>query len=139
MLRVQQLARVSSETGSDVPFREQALLHPQRPGASEGAQPAGRDVEIRLQQPLEFEQRFLIKNHRVQVGRGDSSFRQAVLRGMSRKALIPLDSGEALLLCCRYDAGVIEEACGAVVIESGYPEDVSATHWQNLLHAPARS
>ena len=74
-------------------------------------------VEIRLQDPLELDQRLLVEDDVVEVGGGDAGFRQAVPDGVPRVAEVVLLPGEPLLLSGGDDVAVLDQGGRAVVVE----------------------
>src|SRR5690606_12310938 len=87
-------------------------------------EPAGRQTEVCLQDPLELEQRLVVEAHVVEILDPDPPFPQAVLDRPRRERRVPLLAGEALLLRRRHDLAITHQARGAVMIERRDPETV---------------
>jgi len=74
------------------------FFHPQGHRLEERPKSGGRIVEISFQQPVELQQRFVIKADKVQLLGSDAGFLQAIARGIDREIVIVLDAGEAFFL-----------------------------------------
>src|SRR5690606_11446509 len=82
-----------------------------------------REREVRLQQPLEGEERLVVERDGVEVGGRDPAFAETVRDGVRRERRVVLEAGEALLLRRRHDPPVADEAGRGVVVETGEAED----------------
>jgi hypothetical protein len=111
-----------------------ALADPKGNGHQEGSQARGGIAEIAMQYAVKFQERFLIEGHQVQVGDGNAAFREAVFDGIGGEAGVVFLTGESLLLGSANDDAILHETGGAVVIKSGYTEDVH--RWIPLLGEP---
>ena len=103
---------------------KQLVLDPHGHGRGKAHKAPGRQGQIGLQQALEFEERFFVKNDMRQFGRGDAGLAQAILNRMAGKARIVLFAAEALFLSGGNDAALVDEAGCAVVIKGGDAQNV---------------
>ena len=115
--------RRPSQTAAQGPPHVQLVLEPQRHRQAKTAEPRRREGQVGLQQALELGQRFVIKGNIVQVLRRDSAFLQTIAESLRGECRIMLDPGEPLLLGRGDDPAVDHQSGGAVVIESGNPQD----------------
>jgi glycerol-3-phosphate O-acyltransferase len=127
MLRVENLSRESPESESDLSLGVEPLLHPEWTSPPEGSKTAWRDVEIRLEKPLELQEGLLIEDHGVERAGRDPRFRQTVLSGIAREPFVTLHPCKALFLGRRDDRVASQETGGAVVIECRDAENVPAS------------
>ena len=102
---------------------EQLLLQPHRQRDAEGGETAGREREVGLEQPLEFEERLVVEHHVVELGQPAAGLGHTIGDRARGKAGVVLLAGEALLLGGRNDAPVNHDGGSAVVIERRDPED----------------
>src|SRR5262249_44769420 len=107
-------------------FLEQFFLEPQRHRHAERTEAARRKGEIGLEQPIEFQERFVVEGDVIDLGDADAAGVKAIARGVMGKTRVVLLAGEALLLGGRHDAAVREQAGGAVVIKRRYAENAHA-------------
>src|SRR5215210_2074438 len=128
MLGKEQLPLVSAEPITDLPGGVQLFLHPERSGLEELPKAAGRDREIGLQNPLEFEQGLIVEPDMAHIGQGDARFSEAVLDCLRGKAWISLLPGKSFLLCRCQDLAIAKQASCAVMIEGGDPEGPAWRH-----------
>ena len=105
---------------------EQLFLQPQRNRHLEGAETCRRQRDIGLEQPLEFQERLVVENDMVDVGKPCARGFQTVADRMHRKRRIVLLAREAFFLRGRFDAAVLDQRGCAVVIEGG---DAENTHY----------
>ena len=100
-------------------FLEQLLAHPQRDGHLKGAQPRGSEGDVSFEQPLEFQERFVVENNVVEIGQARAGLGEAKFHGVSGEARIVLFASEALLLSGGDDIAIAHQRGCAVVIERG--------------------
>jgi hypothetical protein len=98
---------------------KQLLPNPQRQRHGEAAVTARRKREIRLQQPLELQERLLVEDHVIDVGCPEARVLQAEPDSLRREARIVAPPGESLLLRGGHDATVDDERGGTVVVVGG--------------------
>src|SRR5438093_9952375 len=130
MLGEQQWTSVVAQALSKRPLGVELLLHPERAGLKERTEAPWRDGEVSVENALEFEQGLIIEADEGKFGCLDPAGCQAVLDCPHRKSSLPLSPSEALLLGCRHDLSIAEQACGAVVVEGGDSE--KARWWHGL-------
>ena len=114
---------------------KQLFAQPHRHGGAEGAEATRRKGQISLQQPLEFEERLVIKGDAVDTARRNAGVGQAPADRVHRKAGIVLLAAEAFLLRGIDDRTVPDDRGGAVVVISGDAED---NHPQPALRTTCR-
>ncbi len=102
---------------------EQLLLDPEGHGHRERGEPARGEGEIRLEEPLEFQERLVVKDDVIQLVHRDPALAEAILDGVPRKARVVLGPAEALFLGRGHDPAVVDEGGGAVVVEGGDAKD----------------
>src|SRR6266487_2516431 len=119
---------VVAQGGADVAILEELLLHPCGSRETELREPARGDTQVGLQDPLELEQRLVVKSNVCQVRSADPSGLEAVLRGVLREPGVAFLPREALFLRRCDDHAVAQQASGAVVIKSGDAENVGGRH-----------
>jgi len=90
----------------------------------EGADPARRAGEVRLQEALELEERLVVEADRVHLVGPDAADLQAGGNRVAGELRVVLDAGETLLLGGRDDLAVPHEAGGGVVVPRTDSEDV---------------
>src|SRR5262249_55259651 len=86
--------------------QQQFFLQPHRHGGKKGLQAARRKPNVGFEEPLEFDQRLVIKHNVLKILDSDPSLIQTVLDGTMRKSWIMLLSREPLFLCGRDDPTV---------------------------------
>src|SRR6266566_5273717 len=101
------------------PPLEQLLLQPQRQGLSERSETVRRKGEVGLKQTLEFQERFVVERHHVQLVWAGAGGFQARADRLMRESRIVLLAGEAFLLGSSDDLPVIHQRGRAVVVISG--------------------
>ena len=79
---------------------------------------------ISLEDALELEERLVVEADEVDLVDGDPLGVETERDGVARERRVALHAREPLLLGSGDDGAVLEQAGGAVVIESGDPEDV---------------
>src|SRR5665811_1973545 len=87
-------------------FLKQFLPQPERDRHLERAEPARRQRDVGLQQPLEFEKRLVVEHDMVKLVGRNAGLRKAIGDGVVRKRGVVLAAGKTLLL--RRGAVVIE-------------------------------
>ena len=107
---------------------EQFLAQPERHRHAKRREPLGGEAEIGLQQPLEFQERLVVKGNAVDIGAADPTRRQTIGDGFAGKAGVVLLAGEALLLRCCDHAAVLDQCRRAVVIVGGNAENAHRGH-----------
>jgi hypothetical protein len=98
-------------------FQKQLFLQPDWQGGHKGAPAAGRKRQIRLQEPLELHEWFVIKNNVAQIREGTMGLVQAVADGMAREARVLFLPCKPLFLRCGKNGPITDQACGAVVVK----------------------
>src|SRR6185503_17889648 len=106
---------------------EQLLLQPQRHGHAEGVEAARREGEVGLEQPLELQERLVVRGGVVDVGQLDAGLAEAVVDRLLREGRVVLLAGEALFLSGGNELAVLDQRGSAVVIEGGDPQDPHVT------------
>ncbi len=92
------------------------LAHPERHRLQEGAEAAWREVEVRLEEALELQERLVVEGDGVERGGLDAPLLQAPESGLAREAGVVLLPREALFLRGRDDLAVDDEGGGGVVV-----------------------
>src|SRR5579871_1267283 len=100
-------------------FLKQLLADPQRHCHLERSQSAWRIGEIRFEQPLELQERLVVKNNKIDIAERAAGLYQAILGRVRWKSGIVLLAREALLLRGRDNFAIAHQRRGAVVIKSG--------------------
>ena len=108
----------------DLPRDVEFPLQPLRHRLHEGGKAAGGEGQGRLQEPLELDQRLLVKDDGVEFGRRDAGLREAPLGRPRREGLVVLLPREPLLLGRGHDRPVANDRGGAVMEERRNAEDV---------------
>src|SRR5215468_8760763 len=106
---------------------EELLLDPERHGHRERGEPAGSEGEVRLEEPLELEERLVVEDDMVHLVEGEAALGEAILDGAPGKPRVVLPATEPLLLCRGHDSAVLHEGRGAVVVEGRDAEDAHGT------------
>ena len=127
VLGVQQFT-VVLQGAPDLAIEEQLFLDPERARHAELGEASRRHTEVRLEDPLELEQRLVVEADVREIADRNGARREAVADCMDRKRRIPLFPRKPLLLGRRHDLAVAQQAGGAVVIERGDAKDVSRGH-----------
>ena len=127
MLAVQDISRVA-ELLFQLAIDVQLVFDPQRPGHQERREPSGRDAEVRFQNSLELQQRFVVETDRSHVVDPNAGVRETELDCPVRKAGVAFLPGEALFLSGGDDLAAAQQARGAVVVEGRDSEDVLVAH-----------
>ena len=96
---------------------EQLLADPQRQGHAERGKSGRREHQIRFEQAFEFQERLVVKHHRVQLGGVQSACFQAIADGMRGETRVVLFAAEALFLGRGHDLAIHHQRGRAVVIE----------------------
>jgi hypothetical protein len=110
--------RVESAKLLDEPLSLPELLaHPQRHREAERRKTPWRKREIRLEQPLELDERLLVKHDLVDVAQRSTCVLQAIADRFGRKALVMLLTREALLLSGSEDRPILDQRSRTVVVE----------------------
>ena len=116
VLRVQDFS-LKSEAGVELAVQVQLVLEPQRGCKGERPKAPRSHTKVRVENALELEQGLVVKPDVRQVARRDATGAQAVLNRASGKRRVPFLAAETLLLRCRDDLPVPQQASGAVVVE----------------------
>src|SRR6185503_10817177 len=104
--------------------QQQFLFQPHRHGGKKGLQATRRKADVGFKQPLEFDQRLVIKHNILKVLNPNPSLVQTILNRAMRKSRIMLLSCKSFFLCRSDDLAVPHEAGGAVVVEGGNAENI---------------
>ncbi len=115
---------VARETPIQLARGVELLLQPQGQSHQEELEAARRVGDVGLEDAVELEERLVVEGDQVELAGGDPAFLQAVVDGVLREVEVVLLAREALFLGGRDDAPVLDEAGGAVVVESGDSENV---------------
>ena len=121
-----ELGRQLLQVLADDVLLKQFFADPHRDRHRERAKTTRRKRDIGLQQPLEFEKRFFVEHHVIDVVERDAALLQAIGDGVNGKAGVLLPARKALLLRRRHDAAVHEKRGSAVVIERRDAENAHA-------------
>ena len=98
-------------------FLKKLLLQPQRHRHAKRTEPARRESEIGLEQPLELQKRLFVEGDEVDVAPRNTCFLHAIAQRVDRKIRVMFLAREALFLCGRDDLAVAHDRGSAVVIE----------------------
>src|SRR2546426_607580 len=128
MLGVQHVPLVAVQRPMDVAVGEELFLQPRGPRHAERGEAFGGDPEIGLEDPLELEERLVVKADVRELGRCDSGHLKAVPHRVPWKRRVALLAREALFLRRGDDLAVSEQAGGAVVIERREAKNVAVCH-----------
>src|ERR1700682_5517646 len=90
--------RLRLELFADQILLEQFLLEPQWQGHAERGEPARREGEIGLKQPLELDERLLVEHDVINLVELHAAFVEAIANGILRIARILLLAGKTFLL-----------------------------------------
>ena len=112
---------------------KQLLPQPQRQRHAERREAARAVGEVGLQQALEFDEWFVVEDDAIDVLELDVAGVQAIVDCEPRVASIEFFPGEALFLCRGNDAAVLDQRCGAVVIERRETENAHARAPQKIV------
>src|SRR5438105_1570012 len=103
-------------------LQEEFFAKPHRHCHAERLEAARRERQIRLEEPLELEQRFVVERDVIDVVERISRGAQAISDGVLRKSRIVLLARESLFLRGGDNGAVIDKRGSAVVIERGYAQ-----------------
>src|SRR3989449_1263257 len=134
MLGVQHVPLVAVQRTMDVAVGEELFLQPHGPRHAEGGEAFGSDPEIGLEDPLELEERLVVKADVRELGRCDSGRLKAVPHRVPWKRRVALLAREALFLRRGDDLAVSEQTGGAVVIERREAKNVAVCHVRSEEH-----
>src|SRR5207247_900299 len=110
MLGVQHVPLVAVQRTMDVAVGEELFLQPHGPRHAEGGEAFGGDPEIGLEDPLELEERLVVKADVREPGRRDS--RSPAARGSDRRAAAPRTRSAPTRSRARVPAGTSTQADG---------------------------
>jgi hypothetical protein len=113
----------ASQLAAEQLLLKQLLANPQRHGHREAAIAAGCKGEVRLEQPLELEERLLVERHVIHVIRRDARVLEAERGGVGRKPRVMLLPRKSFLLRSGNDPSVGHERGSAVVVVRGKTQD----------------
>ncbi len=102
---------------------EQLVLHPQRERMAKGREPARRERQIRLEQPLELQERLVVEGDVIELCRLDAGDLQAGLDRVLRKRRVVLLAREALLLGRGDDFAIDDQRRRGIVVVGRDAED----------------
>src|SRR5262245_14053959 len=94
-------ARLRRKAAADHSAHHEFLAQPDWHRHHEAADSTGRERQLSLEQPLELQQRFVVKGDEIELVRGEPRLFQAIGRSMFRKSRIVLLTRETFLLRCR--------------------------------------
>ncbi|OPZ77537.1 MAG: hypothetical protein BWY77_01683 [bacterium ADurb.Bin431] len=118
VLREEDLA-LEAEFLADKVGDPELFLEPEGHGHEKAAQAEWGITEIGFEDALEFEQGFLVKYDVINICNGHSGLLQAGGDSLAGKIMIVFNARKALLLGGGEDFAVLDEGCGAVMIETG--------------------
>jgi len=95
--------------------------------ATNERKPVRRITQISLQQPLELDQRLVVKNDVIDVPQRDARFLKTIADSLARKPRIVLLARKALLLDTRHEFTIAHHAGSAVMVVPGDAEDLHAS------------
>src|SRR5690242_10654024 len=124
MLGVQDAPLVARECVVQLAVHVQLVLRPERARLEERSEAARCDGEVRLEDPLELEERLIVESDAREIVRRDPSGSEAVVDRVRGEARVALLSCEALFLRGRDDLAIAQQARRAVVVKRGDAEDV---------------
>src|ERR1700681_723374 len=101
----------------------QLFFQPDRHRFRERRKPRRCVIEVGFEQAIELENRFIVEADLIELLDGESSLFETELDGARREARIVFDASEALLLSCRDDLAVNDDARCGIVIERRDSED----------------
>src|SRR5216117_2293101 len=93
------------------------VLEPHRNGLGEAQKSAGSECQVRLDQPVELQERLVVEGKVVELVRGETGLGQTVCDRADGKARIVLAAAESLFLSGGDDGAVDHDGRRAVVIE----------------------
>src|SRR5262249_22548359 len=95
---------------------EQLFLDPHWHCRQKAGEAAGSEGVIGLEQPLELQERLVVKSNRRQVLEVDARLLQNVPAGVNRERGVVLLAGEALFLRGSHNLAVKQQRRGAIVV-----------------------
>src|SRR5438552_18813511 len=99
-------------------FQEQLFFQPDRQGSDKRPPTTWRKRQVRLQEPLELHERFVIKDHVAEICERTVGLLEAVAYGMAREARILFFACKPLFLYCRQDHPIAYQTRGVIMIKS---------------------
>ena len=100
------------------------LAQPDRDRHAEGLETTRRECHVGFEQPLEFQERFVVERNVLDARSIDAGLFQTVGDGFLRKSRVVFFAREAFFLRGCDDLSVAQQCCGTVVIKGGNPEDI---------------
>ena len=111
------VAREPREFLEQQPLEEQLLLDPDRHRGEEGAQAAGRERVVGLEQPLELEEGLVVEGDRLQLLEGGARGVETVADGVRGERGVVLAARETLFLRRRDDLAAVDQRRRGVVVK----------------------
>src|SRR5437763_606687 len=119
MLREQNLSLVAEPFFNLLAYPE-FFAQPQRHRHQKRFYATRRIINVGLQQPLEFQKRFIVKSYQVNVCSANPAFSQTVINGVARETMVVLLAREALFLRSSNYTAIAHQARGGIVIVGRY-------------------
>ncbi len=110
------LLRVS-KPGLEDPSEVDLRLHPHRKGQAKTGEPRGGIRQIGLQKTIEFRERLLVVDDKVQLIPSQARLTQAIFDGLLRERCIMALPGETLLLGGSHDLPIHDQRSSTVMVE----------------------
>src|SRR5439155_7071737 len=111
------------------------FLDPQGNGFEKGAN-AGRSArQVGVQDPIKFQERFFIKNYKINFLNPDASLPQAIFDCGPGKGGIMFFAGETFLLCRSNNLSIANQARRAIVVKSGNAQNADRFLFSPLPNA----
>ena len=117
------LAPVAWQPARDLAGQVQLLLRPQRHEPQERPEPARGEGEVRLEQPLELQERLVVEADVVERLRGNPRLVETIANRMDGEPVVVLPAGESLFLCRGHDVSVDHQCRRRVVVEGRDAQD----------------
>src|SRR5262245_29873787 len=105
-------------------LQEHLLLEPYGHRRDERANAARSEGQIRLEEALELHERLVVERDVTEIAESDAALGEAVAERVGGESRVVPLAREPLLLRCRHDRAVPDQARRAVVVEGRNAEDV---------------
>jgi len=94
---IEDFSLIPRERVPELPVHVELVFDPERSRPKEGGEPPWTHPEVRLQDPLELEERLVVETNRCQFLNANPGPFEAELHGLRGEGGVSLDPGEALL------------------------------------------
>ena len=108
----------------ELPRQVELLTQPQGHALTERSESHRRVRQIRLKEPVEFEERLVVERDVIEFGRVNPRFPKTVLDRKFGESVVVLLARKPLFLGRGNDLTISNQTCGAVVIKGGNSQDV---------------